>query len=135
MPILNFKYTEDKQYFAKKLSDGSIERLEKYYANQFDFRNPVIKRKEFNAHRNELMHILRKRSDGICEICRKSIGTEIDHIVPLSTNVLNKNLRNLSTRVIDGVRRKAPSESYGSNHISNLQLACKICNRKKWNSA
>lgn len=134
MSALNFKYITDKQFFADKMSNGNIDELEKHYADLFDFRTPSIKRKEFNAQRNQLMLVLYNRAGGLCEICRKSKGTAIDHIVPLSTNVLNKRVRKLKTSVIGGIRRKTPSESYGSNHLSNLQLVCKACNRRKWNS-
>lgn len=37
-------------------------------------------------------------------------------------------------KIIGGKVKKVPSESYGSNNLANLQLACKFCNRKKWHN-
>jgi len=51
----------------------------------------------------------------------------IDHIIPLSTNKLNKELRKV--KPLPG--RKVLTQSFGSNHINNLILACSKCNGYK----
>jgi 5-methylcytosine-specific restriction endonuclease McrA len=129
---LHFKYKKDKQYFADLLAKGSLKVLEKKYANLFDFRVPSIKRREFNTHKPELYQILFNRAHRICQICRYTKGTEIDHIIPIASNLLNKKFRNMRPVKLGGKLRKIPAESYGSNHIDNLRLACSSCNRKKW---
>lgn len=131
MPLF-FKYKRDKQYFADLLADGSIRTLEKEYTPLFDFRNPTVKRVEYNIRRRELSAALSKYTKGICQICKSAKGIEIDHIVPLASNQLNKKFRKLYPTRIGGKLKKVPSESYGSNNLANLQLVCKSCNRKKW---
>ncbi|MDO8530441.1 MAG: HNH endonuclease signature motif containing protein [bacterium] len=130
--MLDFKYKEDKQYFADLLADGSIGVLEKKYALWFDFRSSGVKRKEYNTNRNNLFKTLIKRAKGACQICKKNKGREIDHKIPLSSNQFNKKFRGMMPTKNNGKLKKVPSESYGSNNIANLQLACKSCNRKKW---
>ena len=56
--------------------------------------------------------------------CSKDKIFEPDHIIPLSTNELNKKLRHLE-RTSD---EKVPAQSFGSNHHKNLVLACSRCN-------
>jgi len=133
MPLF-FKYKEDKQYFADLLAGGNVRILEKKYKHFFDFRNPNIKRAEYNAKKRESFSVLFKRAKGICQICKITKGIEIDHIVPLASNQLNKNFREMHPTKIGGKLKKVPSESYGSNNPANLQLACKSCNRKKWHN-
>ena len=131
MPF-SFKYKKDKQYFADLIADGDIILLMRKYSGLFDFRNPKIKRMEYNLRKRELFDILLKRANGICQICKIKKGVEIDHIIPLASNQLNKKFRKMSPTKIHGKLRKVPSESYGSNELINLQLACRSCNRKKW---
>jgi ribosomal protein L44E len=131
---LLFKYKKDKQYFVDLIADGNTTVLEKKYSNLFDFRSLSVKRAEYNAHKQELFNILFKRANGICQICKSAKGVEIDHIVPLASNQLNKKLRKMRPIKINGKLRKVPSESYGSNKLVNLQLACRPCNRKKWHN-
>ncbi len=118
--------------FTTSIAKGNIKALEKNYANLFDFRNSSIKRKDFNAHKREWFQILCGRAHGICQICKSAKGTEIDHFIPIASNILNKKFRNMRPVKFDGRLHKVPSESYGSNHLDNLRLACKPCNRKKW---
>ncbi len=131
---LFFRYKKDKQYFADLFADGSIGMLQKKYGLRFDFRNPTIKRREYNADKQELFPLIFKRAKGICQICKSVRGIEIDHIVPLASNQLNKKFRKMCPTKIGGKLKKVPSESYGSNNPKNLQLACKSCNRKKWHN-
>ena len=59
-----------------------------------------------------------------CSVVRKF---EPDHLIPLSTNELNKKLRNMK-RTSSG---KVPAQSFGSNHPKNLILSCSRCNAHK----
>lgn len=129
---LHFKYKADKKYFADKLTGGDKQLLESKYCDCFDFRSSAIKRQEYNLLKSKLLQILLKRSKGICEICKIVKGHQIDHIIPVASNQLNKSLRKMRPVAQNGKLKKVPSESYGSNHIKNLQLACQKCNRKKW---
>lgn len=133
MPLL-FKYKRDKQCFADLFAGGSIRTLEKKCTPLFDFRNPTIKRAEYNTRKRELFSALFNRAKGICQICKSAKGTEIDHIVPLASNQFNKKFRKMYPTKTAGKLKKVPSESYGSNNPANLQLACKLCNRKKWHN-
>lgn len=49
--------------------------------------------------------------------------------MPLSSNVLNKQLRGF--RANNG--KKAPTQSFGSNHPTNFVLSCTRCNAFKKN--
>jgi 5-methylcytosine-specific restriction endonuclease McrA len=131
MPLL-FRYKKDKKYFADLLAKGSVKALEKNYINLFDFRTPSIKRKDFNARKPELFRILYERAHGICQICKSAKGIEIDHFIPIASNILNKKFRNMRPMKIAGRLHKVPSESYGSNDLANLRLSCRACNRNKW---
>lgn len=130
--MLEFKYKKDRQYFADKLSDGSVAMLEKRHDRLFDFRNPKLKRAEYNAKKQSLFSVVFRRAQGICQICKAVKGIEIDHKIPLASNYWNKKFRGMRPKKVNGRLKKVSSESYGSNHLENLQLACKSCNRKKW---
>jgi 5-methylcytosine-specific restriction endonuclease McrA len=98
----------------------------------FDFRNPLIKRKEFNLIRNKVYKELvlnygEKCQLNLCSDCSKEKVFDVDHFIPLSTNKLNKELRKLQPET----GKKVVSQSFGSNDISNLRLACKRCNSFK----
>lgn len=62
--------------------------------------------------------------EGDCDI---RSGVEVDHLIPLSSNKLNKELPKLPP--LKG--RKVSSQSLGSNNFLNLILACKQCNSRK----
>lgn len=71
---------------------------------------------------------------GISENCNVKNGLVVDHLIPLSSNKLNKQLRSArASRSADGKLSKAPTLSYGSNHPRNLILACQKCNSRKMN--
>ena len=68
----------------------------------------------------------------ICElnypnICDLNSGFNVDHIIPLSSNKLNKEIRNLKPEK----GKKVKAQSFGSNHIANLALTCTKCNSYK----
>jgi len=59
--------------------------------------------------------------------CLGNQKLQVEHLIPLSSNKLNKRLR----KRIAPPGKKVPTQSLGSNHISNLVLACEKCNRMK----
>jgi 5-methylcytosine-specific restriction endonuclease McrA len=125
---LTFEYPEDERAFNERLSDcGGIENNR----DLFDFRDPLKKRKEFNQIRNQVFEELKVRFGSSCLLkCHPdctNIGTEVDHLIPLSSNVLNKEIRNIKGEN----RKKVPTQSFGSNHRSNFILACSRCNAFK----
>lgn len=125
-----FDFPEDKEFFAKLLC-ADQETIEKYH-RLFDSRDPALKRKEFNRKRSELIVFLKERQGLNCAlnfpgICDLQSGLNIDHIIPLSTNKLNKELRALKPEK----GKKVKSQSFGSNNTENLILTCKNCNNHK----
>ena len=128
--MILFKHPEDRKYFEKLLLTKEITSLEDY-KTLFDFRPPAIKRTEFNQCRRKILSQLIKKNGDKCmlalECCDPSSGITIDHLIPLSTNKLNKELRNM--KPVKG--RKVGSQSFGSNHLDNLIIACNKCNNRK----
>lgn len=127
-----FEYPEDREFFAHLLADGDVERLDSEFSVLFDFRHPAIKRWEFDKVRKNVLVELARMYNGQCQLnihpqCSQSGVIEPDHIIPLSSNILNKELRGMSGKF----GSKAPSQSFGSNHPRNLTLACKTCNMHK----
>ncbi|MFA5163249.1 MAG: hypothetical protein WC441_01845 [Patescibacteria group bacterium] len=128
----NFQYKADYNYFLKKLADGDRILFKKKFLKMFDFRNPQVKRKEFNLIRNKVYKELvskygEKCQLNLCSDCSKIKSFDVDHSIPLSTNKLNKLLRKLEPEV----GKKVASQSFGSNNILNLRIACKRCNSFK----
>lgn len=123
-----FKYTEDYDYFEKLLQESGGVNV---WSHIFDMREPDTKRREFGKIRNKVFTILCDKNGPTCQLkCHEdcsNVPDEVDHLVPLETNVLNKKLRGM--RGLNG--KKVPSISYGSNHTDNLVLACKRCNAFK----
>lgn len=131
---MQFQHPEDQEFFAHLLTDGDIERLKKEYSVLFDFRHQGIKRWEFNKTRKKLLEELIKKYNGECQLkihpeCCNDNGFEPDHVIPISSNILNKELRNLK----GGNGLKTITQDFGSNDIRNLTLACKKCNARKKN--
>ncbi len=127
-----FEHPEDRQFFANLLTQGDVNLLENAYSELFDFRHPAIKRWEFNKVRKRVLSDLTEKHHGVCQLsispqCSPEHGFEPDHIIPLSSNVLNKELRHQKRTT----SAKVESQSFGSNHIRNLTLACKKCNALK----
>lgn len=125
-----FLYEEDAAYFENLLQEfgGLVQHHE-----LFDFRDPKSKRAEFNKIRSQVFQELIATFGSICQLkCHAdctNTGEVVDHLIPLSSNVLNKQLRGLCAS--DG--KKAPTQSFGSNHPNNFVLSCKRCNSYKMN--
>jgi hypothetical protein len=88
MPSLSFKYLEDKQWFDLLLQ--GVENRE----NLFDFRDPQIKREEYNLIKHQLKLAKIAKIGKVCElhiagVCDLSSGLVLDHLIPLSSNELN----------------------------------------------
>lgn len=127
---MKFQHPEDKEYFSSLLcfDNKNIEEFECL----FDFRDPKIKRKEFNKMRNAILKAFLKKKGMVCElnfkkICDIKSGLNIDHLIPLSSNKLNKEIRRMKAKF----GRKVISQIFGSNHKKNLLLTCKRCNAHK----
>lgn len=129
--ILTFDHPEDRIFFSDLLCEEG-ESIEKY-ALLFDFRDVTKKRREFQAARLSLFENLRTKHGSLCMLhctkaCTEGRGVlTIDHLIPLSSNKLNKELR----CIVPLLRRKVPTQSIGSNHTANLVLACATCNGEK----
>jgi hypothetical protein len=125
-----FEHDEDRKFFCKLLSSDDSG-LNRYY-ELFDFRDPKQKRREFSLMRKVLLNILVETEGWVCKlgyvgICDESSGFSVDHIIPLSSNVLNKEIRK-----IQGVAgKKTPTQSFGSNSKKNLVISCNACNGHK----
>lgn len=126
---MKFIYKEDEIYFKSLLKDIN----EETFTSLFDCSSPVEKTKAFNKNKKSVLESLKDIQEDVCllgfkGICDTTQGFENDHIIPLSSNSLNKALRHMKA-VEKG--KKVQSESYGSNHMNNLILACKACNQHK----
>ncbi|KKR15350.1 MAG: hypothetical protein UT43_C0002G0007 [Parcubacteria group bacterium GW2011_GWC1_39_29] len=129
---MQFQYPEDREFFANLLAGGDVKKLESEFSECFDFRHPAIKRWEFNKVKKKLLKELVDKYGGKCQLrihpdCSKDGKFEPDHIIPLSTNELNKKLRHMARTSTE----KVPAQSFGSNDIKNLTLSCKRCNAFK----
>lgn len=127
---MEFEYVEDEGFFAQLLEEippgGST------FESLFDFRNPKEKRREFNRIRTRVEEVLINKYGLKCQLalnerCNIDEGVEIDHLIPLSSNKLNKEIRMLKAEK----GRKVKTQSFGSNNIENLVLACPRCNATK----
>ncbi|HMP67245.1 MAG TPA: hypothetical protein PKA60_00650 [Candidatus Paceibacterota bacterium] len=129
---MNFEHSEDERFFADLLTEGDIKKLNTKHGHLFDFRTPQVKRNEFNTLRKKLLQQLILRDGEKCNLCihpdcSKEPVFECDHIIPLASNELNKTLRQMKRTLF----KKVPAQSFGSNHIDNLMIACKRCNAFK----
>lgn len=127
--MMKLKYKEDWDYFKINLDFVKDE----IFNTLFDDTDSLEKRKQYNIIKKQVYKELMDDQKGDCYlnidgICNISSGYQIDHIIPLTTNILNKKLRNMKS---EDRSKKVPSESYGSNHINNLILTCKSCNQHK----
>ncbi|MFA6416369.1 MAG: hypothetical protein WCW56_02685 [Candidatus Paceibacterota bacterium] len=129
---MNFEYPEDREFFANLLAGGDDKRFEAEFSDYFDFRHPAIKRWEFDRAKKKLMPELIEKYGGKCQLrlhpdCSKEEIYQIDHVIPLASNELNKKLRHMGRTSTE----KVPPQSFGSNNLKNLTLACKRCNAYK----
>jgi 5-methylcytosine-specific restriction endonuclease McrA len=128
--MMNFEFIADKNFFEELFLKDRNDTFEKYQT-LFDFRPPSIKRQEFYRVRNTIYNELLKQYGERCmlnlEVCDVSSGFAVDHLIPLSTNKLNKNLRNVKPEP----GKKVKTQSFGSNHPDNLILSCNSCNNRK----
>lgn len=128
----NFDYPDDREFFAQLLCNGDVKKLDENFKEYFDFRHPAIKRWEFNKIRKKVLEELIEKYGEECQLkihpeCSKVKKFEPDHIIPLSTNELNKKLRHMERTSTE----KVTAQSFGSNHPKNLILACSRCNAYK----
>lgn len=127
---IKFEHEEDRIFFCKLLCTEG-EEIE-HYAELFDFRDADYKRKEFNNNRNLILKRLvniygRRCLLGYTDKCDINSGIAVDHLIPLSSNKLNKQLRKLDHEP----GKKVKAQSIGSNNFYNLILACNKCNGHK----
>jgi 5-methylcytosine-specific restriction endonuclease McrA len=127
---MNFEYAEDRRFFRKLLCERG--RGLSAFAHLFDFRPPHTKRAEFNRKMRKLRAELIARHGTVCQLrlvedCSVKYGLAVDHLIPLSSNKLNKELRQLAAKP----GRKVATQSFGSNDLGNLVLACGRCNGYK----
>lgn len=61
------------------------------------------------------------------DVCDINSGFCVDHLIPLSSNKLNKELR----KQLAEKGKKVKTQSFGSNLIDNLVIACNNCNNYK----
>jgi hypothetical protein len=129
---MKFEYPEDRKFFLNLLAGGDEQNFEREFSDYFDFRHPAIKRWEFDKTSKKILAGLIKKHGEVCQLrlhpdCSKEKVWQTDHIVPLSTNELNKILRHM----VRTTSEKVPAQSFGSNHSKNLILAFKRCNAFK----
>src|SRR3989344_7340023 len=127
-----FEFFQDKVFFIRLLSRSNDGKLAKNFLDYFDFRSPEIKRKEFSKLRNGAYAYLISRFGKKCMLaiskeCSETRNLVIDHFIPLSSNELNKKLRKMKARR----NKKVVAQSFGSNNLCNLVLACEKCNSYK----
>lgn len=128
--LKRFKYKEDRDYFESMFLElGGLD----LFIGLFDFRDVDEKRKEFNSMRNKIFDGLVKKYGSECQLkCHKdctNLATVVDHLMPLSSNRLNKEIRGMKA----AIGKKVPTQSLGSNDICNFVLSCTRCNAFKQN--
>jgi 5-methylcytosine-specific restriction endonuclease McrA len=130
--MINFEHPEDREYFANLLANGDVGKLDRDFSDLFDFEHPAIKREKFNKIKKKVFKELIEKYGNECQLkihpdCSKVEKFEVDHIIPLSSNELNKKLRGMTRFSSEKVER----QSFGSNNMRNMVLACKRCNAFK----
>ena len=128
---MQFEHPEDEEFFASLLANGSKEELRAKLMPRFDFREPSAKRADFDKLKQLAMKEMAQEGRTKCELhlvddC-DSQNLVLDHIVPLSSNELNKHLR----KMVAPHGKKVPTQSFGSNDPRNFLVACEKCNNFK----
>ncbi len=121
---------EDRAFFLELFQAAALD--QESVAPHFDLRPAPVKRREFARVRNAALKALLATHGPVCmlgfpDICDANSGWEVDHLIPLQSNELNKRLRGMVRRP----PKKVPQLSYGSNDALNLILACARCNGHK----
>ena len=125
---MNFEYKEDKIFFQHLFKEfGGLERNH----DLFDSSNPFLKRQAFNRIRNKVFRKLQDKFGDICMLnfhadCANS-ADQVDHLIPLSSNILNKTIRAMKAEK----GKKVSAQSLGSNNDRNFVLSCSRCNAAK----
>jgi len=122
---IDYEYPEDEQFFVSLLGEDAL------ISDIFDFRDAKFKRREFAKVRQHIMREFFAAGRIKCELrlldsCNDN-DLVLDHIVPLSSNELNKRIRKLPPPRGKKIQR----QSFGSNHPGNLLVACTKCNGHK----
>lgn len=124
---MKFEFPEDRKYFESLFGVSNIDQCSDF----FDFRDPKVKRKEFSLIRKKVFANLIEKHGFVCQLsCHEDClqkPTQVDHLIPLATNQLNKKSRRLNALP----RKKVVAQSFGSNNPINLILACSRCNAFK----
>ena len=125
---MNFEYKEDKIFFQHLFKEfGGLERNH----DLFDSSDPFLKRQAFNRIRNKTFRKLQDKFGDICMLnfhadCANS-ADQVDHLIPLSSNILNKTIRAMKAEK----GKKVSAQSLGSNNDRNFVLSCSRCNAAK----
>lgn len=127
----SFEYPEDEQFFESLLADGDKDEFRTKFLRRFDFREPSLKRSVFDKLKGFVMEEMVQEGRTQCELhlvadC-DSQNLVLDHIIPLSSNELNKHLR----RMTAPQGKKVPAQSFGANDRENFLVACAKCNNFK----
>ena len=125
---MNFEHKEDKIFFQHLFKEyGGLVKNH----DLFDSSDPFLKRQAFNKIRNKVFRKLLDKFGDICMLnyhpnCTNS-ADQVDHLIPLSSNILNKTIRALKAEK----GKKVTAQSLGSNNYRNLLLSCSRCNAAK----
>ena len=127
----SFEYPDDEQFFALLLAGGDKDELRAKFMRRFDFREPSLKRAVFDKLKRLVMEEMAQEGRIRCELhlvadC-DSQSLVLDHIIPLSSNELNRPLRKLMAPQ----GKKVPAQSFGANDRENFLVACAKCNNFK----
>jgi len=126
--MLDFQFIEDRNFFEGLFeSVGGVDQFQ----DLFDFNDPLMKRHAFNAIRNQVFKGLVAKYGDKCMLnyhddCSGK-AEQVDHLIPLSSNILNKTLRHMKGQA----GKKVPAQPFGSNSEANFVLACARCNAAK----
>ncbi len=111
--MIPFEFETDHEFFAQLLCREG-ETLDDY-AELFDFDPPAVKRAAFAKIRGDILRQRLAEDGEVCQLrihaqCDVATGLHIDHVIPLSTNQLNKLLLGLRHQSCPG-RRPQPRAS------------------------